>query len=261
VAVVTTFSLFLVAKDKPSSRSDHPNVLETPIVSNAAGCSNFAAYWTADSDVQVDASVIEGLTNCWQAADGSWIVPTGPNDPRLPAGFKMTQPELQATNSLRQNLVAEMAGLEQSLSTSMQRDLSYIYDPRVRPVTGHLKDGIGITRARSRYTRVIQAFLMAPENKDLANYVGWLMARKFSAYDTLDTACLSDSATAYLKTVCSGLEDSLSVRFPPFLWDLRNSVSLEAYLANEVRTNQLPSEASTHSEVPAAADLRRIGPA
>jgi hypothetical protein len=244
--------LYFASRNQPSSESNHPSVLLTPVISVDQGCDNFATYWMSDSGVPVTAEQIEALTNCWQAADGSWFVLTSPTDPRLPTHFAMTDNERLETRSLRQDLVAQMSGLEQSLSRSMQRDLESIYDPRVRPVSGHLKDGQSITRARSRYSRVVQAYLMSPENTELAAYVGWLMGRRIDAYNDLNKACQTNSETEYLNTVCNGLGDSLSVRYPPFIWDLQNPVMLEAYLADRARTQRLPAQSSTGSVVPAS---------
>lgn len=253
IGVALVAGLYLAARDEPSARSNHPEALPTPKISNDAACTNFATYWLTETGLRLDASIIEGLTNCRLGANGSWFVPTGPNDQRLPSDFAMTSAEREATNGLRSTLVAQIDDLEGTLSTSMQRDLDYIYDPRVRPISGHVKDGVPITRARSRYTRVVQAYLLAPEHEPLAAYVGWLMERKIDAFKAVDAQCQSDLAAAYLRTVCDGLEDSLSVRFPPFVWDLRSSVLLEAYLGSLVRSGQVPVPgASAASSVDAA---------
>jgi hypothetical protein len=231
---------YLIARDAASSRSNNPTLLPTPSIANDQACANFAHYWIDESGVTVQPTVIEGLTNCRLSVSGEWFVPTGARDPRLPSGFAMTEAERSETEGVRQQLLNQVAVLEKSLTTSMERDLDRIYDPRTRPISGHQRDGESITRARSRYTRVAQAYLMAPEHQLLADYVGWLMAKKIDAYETLQAACDSDPSLAYLSTVCSGIEDTLSVRFPPWTWELRNSVSLEEYLAYLARTNQLP---------------------
>jgi hypothetical protein len=250
VLAVTVGGLFLLARDAPSAHSNSPTFLPTPFITADSGCEQFATYWMMQSGVKVDAATIEGLTNCWQAADGHWFVPISPSDARLPDGFGLTAAERDATNALRQRLLAEISELDGSLSSSIEHDLDSIYDPRLRPVTGHLKDGVSIGRARGRYTRVVQAFLISPENKELAGYIGWLMARKIQAYNALNDACQSDPATAYLRTVCGGLSDSLSVRFPPYLWDLRNATTLEAYLAYAVRSGLVDPSPAARSQAP-----------
>lgn len=237
--------LYLVARNAPSSGVDNPDALVVPAISSSTGCANFASYWMEESGVQVDAAVIEGLTNCALSKTGEWFVPNSPSDARLPDGYALTDEEHAQAEAFRQELLSQVDDLEASLSSSIERDLESIYDAGVRPITGHIKDGVGISRPRSRYTRVIQAYLLAPEHEALAGYVGWLMAAKINAYETLTATCLSDPELAYLRTVCLGIEDSMSVRYPPFIWDLRDSVSLEEYLAHLVRTNQLPDSGQT----------------
>ena len=242
--------LYLIARDAASSEVNSPDELPIPAISTGDACANFANYWMNESGVSVDASVVEGLTNCRLSADGEWFVPNSPRDDRLPAGFALTQDERAETNALRQQILGEIEDLESSFSSSIERDLKAIYDPRTRPISGHLKDGEMIGRQRSRYTRVVQAYLLAPEHGALADYVAWLMTDKIDAYESLSTACEADASLDYLRTVCLAIEDSMSVRFPPWTWDLRNSVSLEEYLAYLVRNNQLPDVQSTLAEAP-----------
>lgn len=231
--------LYGVARDAASSRSNSPRALPTPVISDDEACANFARYWMVDSGVAVDATVIEGLTNCRLSSAGEWFVPSGPWDPRLPAGSLLTESEREQTAALKSVLLTEIAELEASLSPSIEQDIKRIYDPRARPVSGHLRDGEMIGRARDRYTRVAQAFFLDPEHQLLADYAGWLMAGKIAAYQTLLDACQADPALGYLSAVCLGLGDSLSVGFPPWTWELRNAVSLETYLASLVRSDRL----------------------
>jgi hypothetical protein len=246
--------LYAIARDKPSAGVDSPDVLPVQAVATGDACANFAGYWMDESGVGVDASVIEGLTNCWVSDTGEWFVPNSPRDERLPEGYALTDEERDASNAFRQQLLREIDDLESTFSTSIERDLDSIYDPRIRPITGHIEDGVSISRQRSRYTRVIQSYLLAPEHQALAGYVGWLMAARIDAYDALLTNCTADPSLDYLRTVCLGMEDSLSVRFPPFPWDLRNSVSLEGYVAHLVRTNQLPDTGDAVSSTATGAE-------
>lgn len=245
LTVVIIGGLYAIARDAPSAGVDNPDLLPTPEIASGEACANFANYWMHEAGVNVDASVIQGLTNCWVSAEGEWFVPSSPRDDRLPIGYALTEEERSATTAFRRQILGEIQELESLFSKSIKRDLASIYDPRIRPISGHLKDGESIGRQRSRYSRVVQAFLLAPEHEALAGYVAWLMAEKIEAYETLRTACESDPSLEYLGTVCRGMEDSMSVRFPPWTWDLRSAVSLEGYLAYLVRTNRLPEVQST----------------
>jgi hypothetical protein len=250
LTVAAIGGLYVIARNADSSGVDSPDALVVPSISTSDGCANFANYWMYESGVGVDASVIEGLTNCWVSETGEWFVPNSPRDERMPDGFALTDDERSATNALRQELLSEIETLETSFSKSIERDLDSIYDPRVRPVSGHIKDGESISRQRSRYTRVIQAYLLNPDNEALSGYVGWLMTARIDAYETLIRACTADASLAHLRTVCFGIEDSMSVRFPPWTWDLRNAVSLEGYLAYLIRTNQLTAAGQEISTAP-----------
>lgn len=234
------FVLFLVSRDKDSSQSNSPGALPIPNVSVDTGCTNFGNYWLKESGVQLEPADIEGITNCRRAADDTWFVPTSPDDERLPVDFALTAAERAATEWLRAELVAQIEDLESHITNSVQRDLDAIFDPRIQPVMGKVKEGVAISRARSRYTRVAQSFLMAPENATLATYVGWKMETRIRAYERLRDSCVNDQAVEYLLNVCRGLEDSLSVWFPPWTWDMRDPVSMDAYLAYLVRSQQLP---------------------
>jgi hypothetical protein len=78
---------------------------------------------------------------------------------------------------------------------------------------------------------------MDPDHRGLADYVGWIMAKRINASDRLEDKCLNNPDLEYLNTVCQGLVDSLSIRNPPFTWDLKNSLTLDEYLASVAQSN------------------------
>lgn len=226
----TIAGLWAIARDSPSAQSNNPRVLPVPTITADDACTNFARYWMQESGVDVDAGVIEGLTNCWPAADGGWFVPEGLADGRLPVDFALTESEQLEADPIRDELLAQIIGLERALTNSMAEDLTNIYESRVKAISGHVKEPTAIGRPRSRYTRVMQAFAIAPGHALLADYSAWLMGAKIRAYESLRNQCVSDPATRYLEKVCRGLEDSLSVWFPPMIWDLRDPVTMNSYL-------------------------------
>jgi hypothetical protein len=231
----TISGLWAFARDSPSAGSNNPRELPVPSISAADACTNFARYWMQESGVNVDASVIEGLTNCWPAADGSWFVPDGISDSRLPVDFALSESEKREAEPIRDELLAEIGELELALSSSMTDDLARIYESRIKAISGHVREPTPIGRPRSRYTRVMQAFLIAPEHALLADYSAWLMGAKIRAYETLRNQCVNDPATRYLQDVCRGLEDSLSVWFPPWIWDLRDPVAMNSFILHLLR--------------------------
>jgi hypothetical protein len=249
-------AVMFASRDAPSSRSNNPEVLAVPTITSDQGCASFSNYWIEQSGVRVEPATIEGLTNCRLSAGGEWFVPTGANDSRLTSESVLTEDEASQTASTRSAILAEVTLLEAQLSSSITRDLDRIYNTRTQAVTGRINDSETISRARSRYARVAQAFLLDPNHRILADYVGWLMQRKIAAYDALSSDCLGSPETQYLKIVCLGMEDSLSVNFPPWLWDLRSSVWLNEYLAHLARTDRIP-DISTAEIAGARAALAR----
>ncbi len=243
-AIVVCLALILgvrgVAKDAPSAGRSVVVGIPTPVVSSAGGCANFARFWMAESGAGASAETIEGFTNCRRAADGSWIVPTGADDPRLPPTPLLTEEQEADTAALRTAILSQIAELESQYPNTLRTWLSQLYDPFSRAAVGHIRDGASISRARGRYTRLIQAYLMSPDHQELAGYVGWVMNRRVTAFDDLKSACLGDPDLAYLRTACRGLEDNLSIRFPPFTWDLKDTYLLESYLATTVSTGGTP---------------------
>lgn len=227
--------LRLVAAGGESAGTGIVRAVPTPAVTTDQGCANFAQYWMVESGVGVSADVIEALGNCRRSADGTWFVPTGLQDPRLPPWAKLTTAEREQTAAERAELLAQIAALEAAMPQTLQRWLREIYDPTPRAMTGHIRDGFRIGVRRGRYTRLTQAFLMDPRYEALARYVGWIMARRIAAYDAFLATCLSREELAYLEDACRGVEDQLSIRFPPFPWDLKDPVTLDAYFIAQLR--------------------------
>jgi hypothetical protein len=238
VCLALVLAVRLVARDAPSAGRSIVVGLPPPVVSSAEGCTNIARFWIVEAGTGVSAETIEGMTNCRQAADGTWFVPSGGDDPRLPAAPVLTEEQQAATAALRADIVAQIDGLEAQFPSTLRLWLSQLYDPFPRAAWGHIRDGPSIRTPRGRYTRLIQAYLMAPDHQELADYVGWIMARRLDAYDDLRTKCFGDPDLAYLRTVCRGLEDTLGIRYPPFVWDLADPYLLDAYLASTLATTE-----------------------
>ncbi|HET8521744.1 MAG TPA: hypothetical protein VFL82_00845, partial [Thermomicrobiales bacterium] len=110
----------------------------------------------------------------------------------------------------------------------LNESLNEIYSVQPNPVLGHTRDArIGATRGR--YTRLVQAFLMNPQYSELADYVGWLMELRQQSFGSFMNGCSTKDMT-YLKIACQGIADRLSVYFPPWPWELTDSVSFDSYL-------------------------------
>jgi hypothetical protein len=242
--VIAIPALYLAARNQPSALSNQPELLLTPVIGLDEGCDNFARYWLEQSSLSLEPALIEGMTNCRQAADGSWFVPTGPNDPRLRERPVIPDDQRALAERVEAALRQEIDELEASFSDSLQREIQSVYSPRAQPVFGNVSDRAPLARPRSRYGRVVQAFVLDPRHELLAGYIGWVMERRRSAYDAFRTACLGDPGAGYLELPCQGLEDALSIRYPPWPWDLRNDLTMQEYLADRAASGQLEADAA-----------------
>jgi hypothetical protein len=236
LCLVTVLVLQFAARNAPSANRSQVIGIPTPVVSTAGGCENFARYWTEESGVGASPETIEGMTGCRRAADGSWFIPSGSDDPRLPAAPILTADQQIATAELRGELLAQIDSLKAQFPSTLQRWLDELYDPIPRAVLGHTREGATVRRTRGRYTRLTQAYLMAPERQALADYVGWIMARRIGAYQDFREACFGDPSLEYLRNACRGLEDTLSIRYPPFPWDIEDPLLLDAFLASTLQS-------------------------
>ena len=235
-------ALPLVADGGSSAASNMPETLPTPEVGTDQACTAFARYWLDETPLDLEAEVIAGLTNCLPRGDGTWFVPIGRPDGRLPEDTRLSPEERTATTPLREMLIEQIDDLEQRLPASLKRELERAYDPHPQAVSGHIREGVQIGRTRSRYTRTTQAFLIPPQRAALADYVAWHMADRIAAYEALEAACLGNPTAAYLTNACRGLEDSLSIRYPPWPWVLRDTIMLDRYLGERLRSGSLPSD-------------------
>lgn len=218
-----------------SSLTNNPNSVPFPTTSGDQGCQNFAQYWTVDSETGVSVKTVEEISTCRQATDGTWFLPTGPNDPRLPAGEAMTSVEKIATAKLRAEILAQIAVLDITMPNSLRQSLNNIRTGDRRAVIEGITRGVDVGPARSVYTRLVQAFLISPDNQALAEYVGWIMQRRTDGLNALLADCQSDPANAYLVSSCATVGNALSIGYPPFIWDLFNPLTLDNYLAHVVR--------------------------
>lgn len=237
---VVLLALRAASASKPSSLSNRPRVLPTPVVTQDGQCADFAKFWSYGGGISVDPRAISAIGRCRQDAAGAWILVDRTDDRRLPAAQRPTADEMAAAQPLRLVLLLQIGALEMKVPSELTRHLSGIYDPQSHPVTGHVRDGVFYIPTRARYTRMAQSFLMSPDYRLLADYVGWTMGVRIDAYRQFATACRPASGPTYLVDPCNLLEDALGVRYPPFIWDMRDPLNLDGYLLSLVRSGTLP---------------------
>jgi hypothetical protein len=226
--------LRLVARDSPAAGRLVVVTIPTPVVSTDDGCTAFARFWMDKSGVGASAATIEGISNCRQATDGTWFVPRGPDDPRLPAGAGLSPEQVEATAELRAEIEFQLAALETEFPATLQLWLKQMFDPFARAVTGNIRDGYDIRTVRDRYTRLVQAYLMAPDRAELADYVGWIMATRIHAERALEADCKSDPLLSYLLAACMSIYYNLNIRYQQFPWELESPLWLDSYLVSRL---------------------------
>jgi hypothetical protein len=232
--------LMLSARDQPSAGVGNTASLDIPVVSPDQGCQNFVDYWTEQSRVGVDPAHLRTITNCRQQADGSWYVPTGFDDERLQPEEQLTAEERAETEELRETLLAQVADLQNAIPPGLSDQMEQIYSAEPRAVMGNIREGAAIGPTRTRYVRIANAMALDPTKRELADYIGWSMARQIDAYGRLRSNCVSNPDVAHLHRVCRGLEDTLSIRYAPWPWDLADPVHLETYLIQRARLDDPP---------------------
>jgi hypothetical protein len=242
VVLIGLFGLVFVAAarqhgfDADSSKTNNPGAVPFPVTSGDEGCRNFANYWMYASQVGVSAQTIKDISTCRQAADGSWFLPTGPNDTRLVPGEVMTPAEKAKTAALRANIIAEIRSFQEVVPKKLQDSLNSIRTGDNRAVIEGIRRGANVEPMRKTYTRLMQAFLISPDAQDLAGYIGWRMQQRTDALNALVAACKADPSNTYLFTSCDTIADSLDIGYPPFIWELFNPLTLDNYLAHVVRS-------------------------
>lgn len=228
------------ARDAPSSATGDINAVPRQSITASRGCQNFATYWLERTSVPIDAGTLEGFTNCRQGTDGNWyVVPELPNELDPSPSTILPENETDA-NSLRVRLVADIATLQQNLSDAMMKELGKVYSEQSNPVISHTREGASLSSIRTRYARIVNGYMLDPERKDFANYVGWVMQQRIDAYGAFRRACLQDD-TAWLRQPCTGMEDNLSIRYAPWYWELADEHLLEAYLSHLYGTTDEPA--------------------
>lgn len=219
---VLVLAAWFVSRNAPSATTGLADRLPVGVVSADAGCETFGRYWTEASGAGIDPLLLERFTNCRVRDDGTWVAGSsmygaGPIDESTLTDNQRAQ--LDETRAV----VAEQIGLlEASLPGSVQNAFEQLYSPENNAVVGHFREGVAWGSYRTRYARIVNAFMLDPDHAELADFIGWTMARKINGYADFRRACLANADVAMLHGACRGVEDNLSIRYAPLPWDLKD---------------------------------------
>jgi hypothetical protein len=234
VCLVAILVLWFVAADTPSSEVGLVDRLPLPSTSGAHGCANFATYWMDDSGAKMDPEVLQGFTNCTRNEDETWTISPSMYGARPIDEASLSDEQKSQLADLRAKIEDQTDGLQAVFPKSLRDNLGKIHSDESRSVIGHLKDGVSLGPTRSRYARLINAYMLDPRNQELADFAGWVMARKIDAFAQFRRSCLGNDEIVYLHDACRGMEDALNIRYAPFPWDLTDEALIDTYFDETV---------------------------
>lgn len=227
-------TVWLASRNAPSATTGLADRLPLATVSADEGCENFGRYWTETSGANIDPGSLERFTNCRYQEDGSWVAASsmygaGPLDES-----SLTDEQLQQLEQARASIAEQVGALEGTLPGSVQEAFTQLYSPENNAVVGHFREGVAWGSYRTRYARFVNAYMLDPENAELASFIGWAMARKINGYADFRRACLANADVAMLQGACRGVEDNLSIRYAPLPWDLKDPDLIDTWFYETV---------------------------
>lgn len=225
---------WLVSRNAPSSTTGLTDRLPVPIVSANEGCANFGEYWTATSGAQIDPTPLERFTNCRITSDGQWVAAATMYGAEPIDRATLTTEQIAQLEVVHAAIDEQVDRLEATLPDSIDKTFDQLYSAEPNAVVGHFREGIAWGAYRTRYARIVNAFMLDPNNAELADFIGWTMARKIRGYADFRRACLANPDIAMLHNACRGVEDNLSIRYAPLPWDLRDPDLIDTWFYETV---------------------------
>ena len=231
--------LYLVARGADSAgTSGLVTDVPTPDISASEACQNWADYWMRESGVGVPAEVLEQISNCRETTEGTWIVPTGADDPRIARPVSLSAEEDASTAQLRNDIQSQVSRMSGNLPDNVRKGMNGLHSSVADGVVGNIKPGAFVGPTRGAYSDYLTGLADQPQYTALVAYIRWVIDERQAAYDQLAQACAKPDL-GYLNKICGGARDALSIDFAPWPWDLTNGLMLEPYL-QAVATGQTP---------------------
>ena len=197
-----------------------------------AACQAFADRWTISvetSRLRLKPEEITILSGCYRAVDGSWFLPTGLDDPRLP-GPILTGDERQRTERLRSEIQTQLDEFSSSLPGWIPAWLEEVYDPANHALMGHARDGYWKYDERQKYGGALVSYLQDPNHQALARYTVWWAQRRLAAFSYAECAAVTLSVMCRSYEMSLKISDNYGNPLPPWPWDLSDPLTLDTYL-------------------------------
>jgi hypothetical protein len=242
MCAVLLLSVWLVSRNAPSATSGITDRLQLAAVSADDGCEIFGRYWTETSNANVDPVSLERFTNCRVLEDGTWVAGSSMYGVDALDETTLTAEQLGQMNEARDAIAAQVDDLEAVLPNSVASAFERLYLPETQSVVGHFREGESWGSYRTRYSRIVNAFMLDPDHAELASFIGWTMARKIDGYADFRRTCLGNSDVTMLHNACRGMEDNLSIRYAPLPWDLRDTNLIDTWYYETVVEPTLEAE-------------------
>jgi hypothetical protein len=182
-----------------------------------------------ESGLEVPPEALEQMSNCRQTTDGKWIVPVGPDDPRIARPVALSAEEDAATAQLRNAILQQMSMMSGSLPDDVRKDINRLHSTVADGVVGNVRPNVPIGATRGAYSDYLKGLVDNPNYAALVSYIRWIIASRQAGFDQLSAACAKPEFK-YLNKTCSGTWDSLGIGFAPWPWDLTKTLNLEPYL-------------------------------
>ena len=227
-------AVWLASRNAPSATTGLTDRLPLPAVSADDGCENFGRYWTDTSGADIDPIPIERFTNCRLLDDGSWEAGGSMYGAEQLDESTLTDEQRAELAEARTAIAEQVTALEARLPGTVTNTFQQLYSPETNAVVGHFREGIAWGAYRTRYARIVNAFMLDPEHAELASFIGWTMARKINGYADFRRTCLGNDDVAMLHGACRGLEDNLNIRYAPLPWDLKDPILLDTWFFETV---------------------------
>jgi hypothetical protein len=227
-------AVWVASRNAPSATTGLTDRLPMAAVSADEGCEDFGRYWSDTSGADIDPLSIERFTNCRLLEDGAWVAGRSMYGAGSLDESTLTDEQRSQLNDARTAVSEQVDALEATLPNSVDTAFDQLYDPELNPVVGHFREGVAWGSYRTRYARIVNAFMIDPDNSELASFIGWTMARKINGYADFRRHCLGNADVAMLHGACRGMEDNLSIRYVPMPWDLRDPELIDTWFYETV---------------------------